>query len=123
MAVVVDPVRCDLHHRRQEWRGPEQQLVTGGNSCHQPSPLFDSDPLTPYISFARVGLTPGGNRLGITITNHLKRPEPQALAGALEALAARFGNPLITSQAVRDQRAHTTTWLAPQPPVGGGSGA
>jgi D-lactate dehydrogenase (cytochrome) len=54
--------------------------------------------------------------LGTTITNNLKRPEPKALAGTLEALAARFGNRLITSQAVRDQHAHTTTWLAPQPP-------
>ena len=50
------------------------------------------------------------------ITHNLKRPEPQALASTLEALAARFGNRLITSQAVRDQHAHTTTWLAPQPP-------
>ncbi|HEY8668619.1 MAG TPA: hypothetical protein VIL86_18375, partial [Tepidisphaeraceae bacterium] len=54
--------------------------------------------------------------MGIPITNHLKRPEPQALAAAVEALAARFGNRLITSKAVRDQHAHTTTWLAPQPP-------
>ena len=53
--------------------------------------------------------------MGITVTN-LKRPEPQALASAVAALAARFGNRLITSQAVRDQHAHTTTWLAPQPP-------
>jgi D-lactate dehydrogenase (cytochrome) len=53
------------------------------------------------------------------LTNHdLKRPEPQALAGTLEKLAARFGNRLITSQAVRDQHAHTTTWLPPQPPDG-----
>src|ERR1700685_4305731 len=52
----------------------------------------------------------------MTITNNPKRPEPQALAGTLEALAARFGNRLITSQAVRDQHAHTTTWLTPQPP-------
>src|SRR5258708_14108209 len=52
----------------------------------------------------------------MTITNNLKRPEPQALASTIEALAARFGNRLITSQAVRDQHAHTTTWLAPQPP-------
>src|SRR5260370_14324650 len=78
--------------------------------------LIDLALLTPYISFASVGLEPGGVRLGRTITNHLKRPEPQALAGAVEALAARFGNRLITSQAVRDQHAHTTTWLAPQPP-------
>jgi D-lactate dehydrogenase (cytochrome) len=54
--------------------------------------------------------------LGITTSNNLKRPEPQILASALEALAARFGNRLITSQAVRDQHAHTTTWLPPQPP-------
>lgn len=46
----------------------------------------------------------------------LTRPAPQALASTLEALAARFGNQLITSQAVREQHAHTTTWLAPQPP-------
>jgi D-lactate dehydrogenase (cytochrome) len=51
-----------------------------------------------------------------TFRNDLKRPEPQAVAGTLEALAARFGNRLITSQAVRDQHAHTTTWLPPQPP-------
>src|ERR1700723_206710 len=31
-------------------------------------------------------------------------------------LAARFGNRLVTSQAVRDQHAHTTTWLQSQPP-------
>ena len=54
--------------------------------------------------------------MGATITNNLTRPEPQALASTVEALAARFGNRLITSQAVRDQHAHTTTWLASQPP-------
>src|ERR1700759_2228917 len=54
--------------------------------------------------------------VGTTITNNPRRPAPKALASALEQLAARFGNRLITSQAVRDQHAHTTTWLAPQPP-------
>ena len=49
-------------------------------------------------------------------TSTLKRPAPQALAGAIEALAARFGNRLVTSQAVRDQHAHTTTSLPSQPP-------
>ncbi|MBV8926660.1 MAG: FAD-binding protein, partial [Bradyrhizobium sp.] len=53
-----------------------------------------------------------------TTKHHLKRPEPRALASALEQLAARFGNRLITSQAVREQHAHTTTWLPPQPPDG-----
>ena len=54
--------------------------------------------------------------MATTISGHLKRPEPQALASAVEALAARFGNRLITSQAVREQHAHTTTWLPTQPP-------
>jgi D-lactate dehydrogenase (cytochrome) len=51
-----------------------------------------------------------------TKSENLARPEPKALAGAVEALAARFGNRLITSLAVREQHAHTTTWLASQPP-------
>ena len=46
----------------------------------------------------------------------LTRPAPSALSSAIEALAARFGNSLITSQAVREQHAHTTTWLPMQPP-------
>lgn len=54
--------------------------------------------------------------MAMTISNNPKRPEPQALASAVEALAARFGNRLITSQAVREQHAHTTTWLPTQPP-------
>ena len=54
--------------------------------------------------------------MSMTATKPLPRPEPHQLAGAVEALAARFGNRLITSQAVRDQHAHTTTWLVPQPP-------
>jgi D-lactate dehydrogenase (cytochrome) len=54
--------------------------------------------------------------VNINVGNTLKRPEPQALANALEALAARFGNRLITSQAVREQHGHTTTWLPTQPP-------
>jgi D-lactate dehydrogenase (cytochrome) len=51
-----------------------------------------------------------------TMINNLKRPEPVALATAIEALAARFGNRLVTSQAVREQHGHTTTWLPNQPP-------
>ena len=46
----------------------------------------------------------------------LVRPSPQALKATIDALAARFGNNLITSQAVREQHAHTTTWLPSQPP-------
>ncbi|UZE47989.1 FAD-binding protein [Rhodopseudomonas sp. P2A-2r] len=51
-----------------------------------------------------------------TMNNNQKRPEPAALATTIEALAARFGNRLVTSQAVREQHGHTTTWLPNQPP-------
>lgn len=54
--------------------------------------------------------------MGLAQFDTLKPPEPRALAGAIEALAARFGNRLVTSRAVREQHAHTTTWLPPQPP-------
>ena len=54
--------------------------------------------------------------MGTTITHKLRRVEPKALAAAVEALAAQFGNRLVTSQAVREQHAHTTTWLESQPP-------
>src|SRR2546430_733328 len=45
-----------------------------------------------------------------------RRNSEQALAAALAALAARFGNRLVTSQAVREQHANTTTWIANQAP-------
>ena len=44
------------------------------------------------------------------------RPSPRAVAAVLEALAARFGNRLVTSLAVRQQHAHTATWIKNQPP-------
>src|SRR6266700_2837946 len=42
--------------------------------------------------------------------------DPKALAATIAALAARFGNRLVTSQAVREQHANTTTWVENQPP-------
>src|SRR5215470_9536626 len=42
--------------------------------------------------------------------------DPKALAAALGALAARFGNRLVTSQAVCEQHGNTTTWVANEPP-------
>jgi D-lactate dehydrogenase (cytochrome) len=57
--------------------------------------------------------------LAAVISHHdLKRPKPQALKAALDALAERFGNRLITSLAVCEQHGHTTTWLPTQPPDG-----
>ena len=46
------------------------------------------------------------------------RPPASAVAGCIAALAARFGNRLVTSQAVRDHHAHTMTWLPRQSPDG-----
>jgi D-lactate dehydrogenase (cytochrome) len=44
------------------------------------------------------------------------RRDPDAVAAVLRALAARFGNRLVTSQAVREQHANTITWIENQPP-------
>jgi D-lactate dehydrogenase (cytochrome) len=44
------------------------------------------------------------------------RRDPAAIKSAIEQLAARFGNRLVTSQAVREQHGNTTTWIANQPP-------
>ena len=54
--------------------------------------------------------------MGTTITNNPERAAPEAVAAVVEKLAARFGNHLVTSQVVREQHAHTTTWLTSQPP-------
>src|SRR6266852_3464385 len=44
-----------------------------------------------------------------------ERPGPRAVAAVIEALAAQCGNRLVTSLAVRQQHAHTATWLENQP--------
>jgi D-lactate dehydrogenase (cytochrome) len=44
------------------------------------------------------------------------RPDPKAIDGVIAALAARFGNRLVTSSAVREQHANTVTWIDNQPP-------
>ena len=49
-------------------------------------------------------------------SDRLGRRDPGAVAAAVAALAARFGNRLVTSQAVREQHANTTTWIVNQPP-------
>jgi D-lactate dehydrogenase (cytochrome) len=54
------------------------------------------------------GLTPFRRREG--------RRSPQAVDALNQALAARFGNSLVTSEAVRIQHGHTLTWLANAPP-------
>src|SRR5713226_6330567 len=44
------------------------------------------------------------------------RRDPNAVKAVVAALAAKFGNRLVTSQAVREQHANTTTWIANEPP-------
>jgi D-lactate dehydrogenase (cytochrome) len=40
----------------------------------------------------------------------------KAAAAVIAALAPRYGNRLVTSQALREQHGHTTTWIKNQPP-------
>jgi D-lactate dehydrogenase (cytochrome) len=42
--------------------------------------------------------------------------DQKSIEGAIGALAARFGNRLVTSTAVREQHGHTLTWIPNQPP-------
>src|SRR5881275_761230 len=44
------------------------------------------------------------------------RRDPKAIEAAVRALAAQFGNRLVTSQAVRQQHGNTVTWIENQPP-------
>ena len=44
------------------------------------------------------------------------RRDPKTIEAAVRALAAKFGNRVVTSQAVREQHAHTVTWIPNQPP-------
>src|SRR5256885_1396944 len=46
----------------------------------------------------------------------ITRRDPAAVKAVIAALAAKFGNRLVTSQAVREQHANTTTWIANEPP-------
>jgi len=56
---------------------------------------------------------------GVTATKQKssERPrDPAAIAAVVTALAAAFGNRLVTSQAVREQHGNTLTWVPNQPP-------
>src|SRR5262249_13911378 len=45
-----------------------------------------------------------------------RRRDGKAVEAVVRALAARFGNRLVTAQAVREQHGNTTTWIANEPP-------
>src|SRR5262245_49221055 len=83
-----DGLACDDH----DFAGRKPALL----SSHAP-------PEPPMISATK------------TLPAASRRPGPRALAAVIEALTARFGNRLVTSLAVRQQHAHTATWLENQP--------
>ena len=49
-------------------------------------------------------------------SKQLGRRDPNAIKAVVAALAAKFGNRLVSSQAVREQHGNTTTWIANEPP-------
>ncbi|MGL4975936.1 MAG: FAD-binding oxidoreductase, partial [Bosea sp. (in: a-proteobacteria)] len=52
----------------------------------------------------------------MTVASAKLPPAPSAIEAVTQALAAMFGNRLVTSQAVREQHANTLTWIANQAP-------
>jgi D-lactate dehydrogenase (cytochrome) len=52
----------------------------------------------------------------MTAAETITRRDANAIEAAVAALAARFGNRLVTSQAVRAQHGNTITWIENQPP-------
>ena len=53
---------------------------------------------------------------GSSVSSATLPPAASAIAAVVEGLAARFGNRLVTSQAVRHQHGHTLTWIPTQAP-------
>jgi len=51
-----------------------------------------------------------------SVAQSLAARNPRAVEALVAALAARFGNRLVTSQSVREQHGNTLTWVANQPP-------
>jgi D-lactate dehydrogenase (cytochrome) len=49
-------------------------------------------------------------------SDRITRRDPDAVKAVVAALAGKFGNRVVTSQAVREQHANTTTWIANEPP-------
>ena len=56
----------------------------------------------------------GGN--GADTITPVQTRDPTAIAKAIAALTAAFGNRVVTSQSVREQHGNTLTWVPNQPP-------
>jgi D-lactate dehydrogenase (cytochrome) len=54
--------------------------------------------------------------MNVNLSKPATRPNAKTVEDVTAALAARFGNRLVTSQAVREQHGHTLTWIPNQPP-------
>jgi len=54
--------------------------------------------------------------MALAATRERSTEQRNAAAAAIAALAARYGNRLVTSPALREQHGHTTTWIKNQPP-------
>jgi D-lactate dehydrogenase (cytochrome) len=52
----------------------------------------------------------------LSVRRRETRLSPDAVAVLTQDLTARFGNRIVTSQAVREQHGHTTTWIPNAPP-------
>src|SRR5262249_8212597 len=57
-----------------------------------------------------------GTRMALVEARQRSTAERNAAAAVIAALVARYGNRLATSQALREQHGHTTTWIENQPP-------
>jgi D-lactate dehydrogenase (cytochrome) len=90
---------CHLDHSNQ-----------GRSLLNRPPALYPSSWRTHYVNDAPI----------LPLGTHLRRREgglpPSAVEALTSDLAARFGNKLVTAQAVREQHGHTLTWTANQPP-------
>jgi D-lactate dehydrogenase (cytochrome) len=56
--------------------------------------------------------------MGLVEAPGRSKEEREAAAMVIAALTPRYGNRLATSQALREQHGHTTTWIKNQPPDG-----
>src|SRR5579883_1880823 len=58
----------------------------------------------------------GESAMALTETWEELKRDRSAVERIIAALAARFGNRLVTSEAVREQHGNTLTWVGNQPP-------
>src|ERR1700687_249528 len=61
-------------------------------------------------------MSPDYGMASVEIKSNRAHRDPTAIGAAIAALAAKFGNHLVTSRAVCEQHGNTTTWIANEPP-------